>query len=64
MLYQYPPPPGPIEAPGSVEQVFLFCLAYLLLLSLGLLALPQRLTQRIIQIAFRLRRDSMDGGVR
>jgi hypothetical protein len=50
-MLQYPPPPGPIEAPGSVEQVFMFCLAGLLLLSLVVLALPPKWVRRIVRLA-------------
>ncbi len=53
-------PPSPLEPPGPVEQMFLFSIAYLLLLALVLLALPQKWTRRIVQIAFRLRGDSID----
>ncbi len=55
MFYQYPPPPGPIDVPGPVEQAILFCLVYFLFLSLVLLVLPKRWMRRVIQIAFRLR---------
>ncbi len=48
------PPPLPLEPPGPVEQVFSFCLAYFLLLSVVLLALPQKWVRRLIQIAFHL----------
>jgi len=67
MLYQYPlpPPPGPMDSPGSVEQVFVFCIAYFVLLSLALLLLPQKWMRRVIQVAFRLHGDSrMDEEVR
>ncbi len=49
------PPPEPIDVPGPVEQVLLFGLAYLLLLSLALLVLPKKLVRRVIQIAFHKR---------
>ncbi len=49
---QLPIPPLPLEPPGPVEQVFSFCIAYLLLLSLVLLVLPQKWMRRIVQIAF------------
>jgi hypothetical protein len=51
---QLPIPPLPLEPPGPVEQVFLFCIAYFLLLSVVLLALPQKLTRRIVQVALHL----------
>jgi hypothetical protein len=47
-----------------MEQVFLFCIAYLLLLSLALLALPQKWVRRMAQIAFHLRDSGIDGEVR
>jgi len=52
---QLPMPPLPLEPPGPAEQVFSFCIAYLLLLSLVLLALPQKWMRRVIEIAFHLR---------
>ncbi len=55
MLYQYLPPPRPIDAPGPVEQAILFCLVYFLFLSLVLLVLPRKWMRRVIQIAFHLR---------
>ena len=62
---QLPIPPLPLEPPGSVEQMFLFCLAYLLLLSLVLLTLPEKWVRQVARLAFRLRGDSgMDGEVR
>ena len=66
MIFEFPyPPPGPIDVPGTTEQVFLFCLAYLLLLSLVLLALPQKWMRRLIRIALHLRGDGrIDGEIR
>jgi hypothetical protein len=62
---QIPMPPSPLEPPGPLDQVFAFCIAYLLLLSVGLLALPQKLARRVVQIALHLRGDSrLDGEVR
>lgn len=45
--------------------MFGFCIAYLLLVSLVLLALPHKWLRRVIQVAFHLRDDSrIDGEVR
>lgn len=49
-------------ASSPVEQVFAFCIAYLLALSLVLLALPQKWLRRIIQIALGLRDNSKIDG--
>ncbi len=51
MQLPFPPPPGPIDV-GPVEQVFAFSIAYLLLLSLVLLALPQKWLRQIVRVAF------------
>jgi hypothetical protein len=51
-----PPPLGPIEF-GPVGQAFMFCIAILLLVSLVLPILPRQWLRRIVQVAFRLRRD-------
>ena len=65
MQIPYPPPPGPIDIPGPVEQVFSFCVVFLLLLSMVLLVLPRKWLRRVIQVAFHLRGDSrIDGEVR
>jgi hypothetical protein len=62
---QLPMPPSPLEPPGPIEQALSFCVVYLLLLSVGLLALPQKWAHRIVQIALHLRGDSrIDGEVR
>lgn len=50
---QLPIPPLPLEPPSPVERVFGFCIAYLLVLSLVLLTLPQRWLRRVIQVDLR-----------
>ncbi len=66
MILQFPPPPSePVDLPGPIEQAFSFCVLYLLLLSVGLLVLPQKWAHRIVQIALHLRGDSrIDGEIR
>jgi hypothetical protein len=63
--FPYPPSrPDPLMS-RPVEQAISFCLVYLLFLSLVLLALPQKLMRRVIQIAFHLRsRSRIDGEIR
>ncbi len=61
MILQFPfPPPSPaVDFPGPIEQAFDFCVVFLLMLSVGLLLLPQNLARRIVQIAFHLRGSRM-----
>jgi hypothetical protein len=49
---QLPPPPGPEPASATLEQFGLLLLALLLIFALVLLALPQKWSQQIIQVAF------------
>ena len=66
LQFPYPPPSSdPVDFPGPIEQALSFCVVYLLLLSVGLLALPQKWSRRVVQIALHLRSDSrIDGEVR
>jgi hypothetical protein len=65
MLYQYPASPlGPVDVSGPVEQMVAFCVVYLLLLSIVLLALPEKWAGRLIQVAFHLRSEKVDGEIR
>jgi hypothetical protein len=59
-----PRPGGPVQLPGPMEQVIAFCLVYLLFLSLVLIVLPQKLMDRVIQIAFHLRTRRIAGKLR
>jgi hypothetical protein len=51
-----------LDVPGPMEQMFGFCIAYLLVLSLLLLALPEKWMRRVIQIALHLGGGSKIGG--
>lgn len=54
---QFPPPPFPEHSASTLEQFGLLCLALLLLFALVLMALPGKWSQRVIRIAFCIKKE-------
>jgi hypothetical protein len=59
MQLPFPPPGGPVELPGPVGEMSLFCVLYFVLLGLVLLTLPKAWMRKIIRVAFHVRGERM-----